>query len=355
MKPIENGGPWLGPLGRDADVVVASRVRLARNLAGFPFTNRASTAQRRDVVSMVRDRAQAASWGRMLGWVDLQGCPAEQRTQMVERHLVSKQFAASDAPRAVGISADETLSVMVNEEDHLRIQAMYSGLRIDECFAAATAFDQGAESALDYAWHHRWGYLTACPTNVGCGIRVSVMLHLPALRLTSELDRVRRAAKDLHLALRGFHGEGSEPMGDFYQLSNQITLGMRDEEVVGELRDRIIPQVIRYERLARETYRSKAPAAARDRFIRAAAMLTHARLMSLDEAMKLLGRLRLGIASGLTEAIDSTLVHRLLLQVQPAHLALVRPNDPMETLEQQSAARAALLRDALAPLRASIG
>lgn len=344
---------WMLKEGANQDVVVSSRMRLARNVQGFRFRARFRTDEAVRLERHLRGALKAAR--PELQYASLDDLSSAQRDVLFERHMVSAEHVQESHARGVAFSADGAVSVMVNEEDHLRIQAMYSGLRIDECFAAASAFDRGAESALDYAWHHRWGYLTACPTNVGCGIRVSVMLHLPALRLTSELDRVRRAAKELHLALRGFHGEGSEPMGDFYQLSNQITLGLRDEEVVGELRDRIIPQVIRYERLARETYRAKAPGAARDRFIRAAALLTHARLMPLDEAMKLLGRLRLGIASGLTEAIDSTLVHRLLLQVQPAHLALARPGDPLETLEQQSAARATLLRDALAPLRASIG
>lgn len=355
MTEPENGGPWLGPLGRDSDIVVASRVRLARNLAAFPFSSRATREQRRDVVDLVRGRAESSPWGKSLGWIDMQGCSHAKGALLVERHLVSRQFAASDAPRAVGISPDETLSVMVNEEDHLRIQAMYSGLRIDECRNAAMAFDQGAEDVLDFAWHHRWGYLTACPTNVGCGIRVSVMLHLPALKLTMELERVKHAAEAMHLVLRGFHGEGTEPMGDFYQLSNQVTLGMREDEIIGEFRDRIVPEVIRYERLARETYRAKAPAKARDRFLRAAALLTHARLMPLDEAMKLLGRVRLGIASGFTDAIDSSLVHRLLLQVQPAHLALARPTDETGTQAQQEASRATLLREALAPLREAIG
>ncbi len=351
MSAVACHGPWLGPVGADADVVVSSRVRLARNIDGFPFCNRASTPQRRDLVDLVHARTTATPWGSALQWINMETCSLAQRQLLLERHLVSKQFAESDAPRSVALDADDSLAVMVNEEDHLRIQALRSGFRLDEAFASARAFDQGAESVLDFAFHERWGYLTACPTNVGCGIRASVMLHLPGLRITDEIKRVRRAAGALNLALRGFHGEGSEPMGDFFQLSNQVTLGLTEESVIAQLRDRIVPEVVQYERLARATYQSRKPVALRDRFRRSAATLLNAELMGLDEAMKLLGRLRLGIAMGLTTAIDYGTVHRLLLHAQPAHLALVRANDAHDTALAQDASRASLLRESLAALR----
>ena len=148
---------------------------------------------------------------------------------MVERHLISRHFADSTVARTVGVDAEESLSVMVNEEDHLRIQTIMPGFRLPDAFERARAFDQALESAVDFAFSSRWGYLTACPTNVGCGVRVGVMLHLPGLRYTGEMERVKRAAKDMHLAMRGFYGEGSEAVGNFYQVSNQLTLGFSED------------------------------------------------------------------------------------------------------------------------------
>ena len=226
-------------LNGDRDVVMSCRVRLARNVAGFPFVGRATHPQRREVLETVRaaagpDEASVGLAGGRVGadaaerlaWIDLTSLPKRDRQLLWERHLVSKQFAEGDSPRAVAVSPDERFSLMVNEEDHVRIQVLRSGNALRDAFDAAMRVDAALGERLDFAFHQRWGYLTACPTNVGCGIRIGVMVHLRALRVTNEIEKVKRAAKELHLAVRGFHGEGSDATGDWFQISNQRTLGV---------------------------------------------------------------------------------------------------------------------------------
>lgn len=311
---------WQMSPGPDADVVVSSRVRLARNIAGFPFVNRATHPQRHEIVRVVQHARFPAEWSPGIVWVNLQQATSLDRTILVERHLISKQFADGDAPRAVAISSDESLSLMVNEEDHLRMQVLLPGSRLADCFAGIARLDETLEQSLDFAYAQRWGYLTACPTNLGCGIRFSVMLHLPGLKLTNEIEKVRHAAKDLHLAVRGFYGEGSEAVGDFYQVSNQITLG-RSEQDIHEMFARIVvPQLVDYERSARAVLLRGNASLVDDRVHRALGILRSARLLTADEAMKFLSRVRLGVCLGRLPEIDLQTVNRLFLQIQPAHL-----------------------------------
>lgn len=311
---------WQTSPGPDADVVVSSRVRLARNIAGFPFVNRATPPQRHEIVRVVQHARFPAEWAGGIRWIDLHRSTPLDRSLLVERHLVSKQFAEADSPRAVAISSDESLSVMVNEEDHLRMQVLLPGSRLADCFRSVARLDESLEQSLDFAYAQRWGYLTACPTNVGCGVRFSVMLHLPGLKLTGDIEKVRQAAKDLHLAVRGFYGEGSDALGDFYQVSNQLTLG-RSEEDLHEMFARIVvPQLIDYERSARAVLLQQSPLVVDDRVHRALGVLRSSRLLALDEAMKLLSRVRLGVCLGRIADIDLASVNRLFLQIQPGHL-----------------------------------
>ncbi|MCP3905630.1 MAG: protein arginine kinase [Planctomycetes bacterium] len=313
-------GPWMSVDGPQSDVVVSCRVRLARNIAGFPFANRATEAQRHELVRLARRILLGSSLAEDMVWVDLKRATEHDRKLLVERHLISKNLAESEIERGVAISGDETLSVMVNEEDHLRMQLLASGLRIPEVYDRLNDVDDMIESHVDYAFSRRWGYLTACPTNVGTGIRYSVMMHLPALKITNEIDRVRRAAKDLHLAVRGYYGEGSESAGDFYQISNQVTLGRSEDELRGELQDQILPRIIEYEHHARRVLVERNRTLLEDRTQRALAVLRSARLLGLEEAMKLLSRVRLGLYLGRLEDIDPTVVNQMFLLVQPAHL-----------------------------------
>jgi protein arginine kinase len=317
---FRENGPWTDEENPDADVVVTSRARLARNLTGFPFVNQATESQRWEIVQLLKSLQLQSHSGDELVWVDMAQASARDRQLLYERHLVSRQFVENELPRAVAVGDEESLSLMVNEEDHLRMQVLLPGLRLNEAFERVCEIDRNIESVADIAVHPRWGYLTACPTNLGTACRFGVMLHLPGLRLTNEMERVRRAAKDLHLAVRGFHGEGSESSGDFYQVSNQVTLGMTETDLLDEFLNRVVPQIVEYERASRQMLISRNEPLLDDRVHRALGTMRTARLLGIEEAMKLLSRIRLGIALGRICDVRMSTIQRLFLQLQPAHL-----------------------------------
>ena len=319
--PIPLEGPWIAGTGPEADVVLSSRARLARNIVGFPFVNRMSHTQRREVTHMAREILQQAAPSPGLMWIDLESIGELDRLLLVERNLVSAQIARADGHRAAAIARDESLGVMINEEDHLRMQVLASGLQLPACLRRVIELDEAVEGHVAYAFDRRFGYLTACPTNVGTGMRLSVMMHLPALKITGEIDKVRRAAGDMHLAVRGFHGEGSDAAGDFYQVSNQVTLGVAEDDLLQDLGERIVPRLIAYEREARGVLLRRNRAELEDRVHRALGLLRSARLLDTKEAMKLLSRVRLGACMGLLESeVSADTVNQLFLQVQPAHV-----------------------------------
>lgn len=346
---------WLRPAGDAHDVVLSSRVRLARNLAGCLFTAKAGRPDRQHTLDLCRSRLLQAGLSPRVVWLDIHERSAMERNLLVERHLISKPFSrgrapnggpSGDDPRGLAFSIpDERLSIMVNEEDHLRIQVIHSGLSLSAAWAQADDADDRIESGLDYAFSSRFGYLTACPTNVGTGLRMSVMLHLPGLRLTGDLDKVRRAATDMSLAVRGFYGEGSEAAGDLYQLSNQTTLGKSEATILHELEAEIIPRIIAYERHARQDLLTKRRLALEDHVHRAFATLSNARLLSTEEAMQHLSLARLGAILGLLTGVEPARVNQLMLLVQPAHLQLAVGRDLDQ--EQRRAARATLTRTKL--------
>ncbi len=346
----------LSQIGPDSDVVVTSRVRLARNIAGLPFISRASHAVRLEVMRIVRravdlSTAAGAKCGG-LQWIELQNAPSRDRILLAERHLVSRHFAHSDGPRALALSQDEHASVMVNEEDHLRIQCLCAGSGLRGAFDAAFELEGALAESTSFSFHSRWGYLTACPTNVGSGIRLSSMLHLPGVVIMKEADRIKRAATDLQLAVRGYYGEGSEAIGDFYQFSNQTTLGASEESLLENFHQVILPKIVGYEREARAAARDRHRARLEDFVLRSNALLNAARLLTADEATKHLSRIRLGSVLGIVK-IDLATIQRLLLQVQPAHLSVVDPRategDEIEREVRAEHVRAALAHPPTAP------
>ena len=295
-------------VGPQADVVVSSRVRLARNVAGFPFVARSSDLQRQEVMQMVTRAPLGNEFGSGLTWVNMSQTTPLERQLLVERHLVSRHFAESVIPRTVGVDTEETLSVMVNEEDHLRIQTILPGFRPVDAFNEARKLDVAMEATVDFSFSTRWGYLTACPTNVGCGVRVGVMLHLPGLRYTGEMERVKRAAKDMHLAMRGFYGEGTEAVGNFYQVSNQLTLGCSEDDLIRRFAEETVPHLVDYERSARAMLAENNRPLLDDKVHRAVATLRAARLLGAEEATKLLANLRLGICMQVIKDVELELV-----------------------------------------------
>jgi len=342
---VQSHSRWIDGEGPDNDVVLSCRVRMARNLAGFPFTGRASEAQRQDILALARQSLLADDISPGMMWVDLVKATPLDRRLLFERHLISKQLAEADTRRAVAVSGDETLSIMVNEEDHLRMQLLAPGMQLDSVHKRLDHVDDIIESRLDYAFSPRWGYMTACPTNVGTGIRFSCMMHLPALKMANELERVQNAARDLHLAVRGYYGEGSDSAGDFYQVSNQVTLGKTEKELLEEFTQVIVPRLVEYERQSRRILAEKSPAVLDDRANRALGILQGARLIGVEEAMKLLSRLRLGIYLNRLPGLSLQSVNAMFLQIQPGHLKLHAKADLSP--EQLREARATLIRQTL--------
>ncbi|MEL6498686.1 MAG: protein arginine kinase [Planctomycetota bacterium] len=348
--------PWL-TRAAESDVVVSSRVRLARNLAGFRFVARAEAADRAAVLELVRSRLSTAEFpnrGRA-AWIDIHSLERHERDLLVERHLISPNHArglagpasadASD-PRAVVVSLpDECLSIMVNEEDHLRLQSLRPGLALEQAYADVDSADDLIERTIDYAYEPRFGYLTACPTNVGTGIRLSVMLHLPALRMLGEIDKVKRAANDMSLAVRGFWGEGSDADGDFYQISNQTTLGRTERVMLDDLQRTIVPRVIDYERRARDRLLSQRRLLLEDSVFRSLGIMQNARRMATSEAMQRLSEMRLGATLGLLGRPSLDEISQLLMLIHPAHLQRTLGRGLAQ--DERRAERAALLRQRL--------
>lgn len=315
-----HAGEWLRGSGPMSEIVISSRIRLARNIAGFPFLSKCSRAQRTQLEKRTRETILDAQLAPQTLYVDLDAAPEVDRQLLVERHLISKPHAAAEGARGVAVGENETISIMVNEEDHLRVQVLRSGLQLEEAWEQINGIDDKLESKLDFSFHPRFGYLTACPTNVGTGIRVSVMLHLPALKLTGEIEKVFRAAKDMRLAVRGLYGEGTEATGDFYQISNQTTLGKTEDEIISDFKHLVIPKIIDYEHHARRTLVNDRTVALDDKVSRALGILRSARLMASEETLFLLSHLRMGINLGRIKDIDLRTINELFLLTQPAHL-----------------------------------
>lgn len=319
-----HAGEWLRGSGPMSDIVISSRIRLARNIAGFPFLSRASRHQRQVLETRIRDTILASEIAPQVLYVDLDNAPEIDRLLLVERHLISKPHAAAEGARGVAVAEDETVAIMVNEEDHLRIQVLRSGLQLEEAWEQISGIDDRLESKLDFSFHQRFGYLTACPTNVGTGVRVSVMLHLPALKLTGEIEKVFRAAKEMRLAVRGLYGEGTEATGDFYQISNQTTLGKSEQEIISEFRMSVVPKIVDYEYHARRMLLNDRTVALDDKVCRALGLLRSARLLASDETLFLLSHLRMGVNLGRVKEIDVRTLNELFLLTQPAHLQKIQ-------------------------------
>ena len=349
---IPNLGEWLKGTGPEADVVVSTRIRLARNLANYPFTTRASPAQKSETEAKIKDAIAATLPGvpevERLNYLSVSGLLPLDRQFLVERQLISRELAnILEGPRGVAFDDRESVSVMVNEEDHLRLQVMRSGLALEEAWQSIDALDDGLEAKLTYAFHNQFGYLTACPTNVGIGMRASVMLHLPALGITKQIEKVFKALQKLNLAVRGLYGEGSRASGDLYQISNQVTLGRSEARVLAEIRE-VIAMILQYERQARKVLMSERRQAEHDRVARAIGTLGSATMITSEETMELLSAVRLGVHLNLLDDVPSQTVNQLFIHTQSAHLQKLM-GMPLDG-EERNAARARYLRTRLREL-----
>jgi protein arginine kinase len=337
-------GEWLRGSGPESDIVISTRVRLARNLAAFPFTNRASGYQKAEIENLLRERIAKLELDPKLDYGNVAGLSSLDRQLLVERQLISRELATADGPRGVAIGSQETVSLMVNEEDHLRLQVMRSGFVLDETWQQIDQVDDLLEQRVTYAFSEDFGYLTACPTNVGTGMRASVMLHLPALEHTKQIEKVFRALQKINLAVRGLYGEGSRASGHFYQISNQVTLGKAETTILSEIQS-VIPQIITYERQARTSWLRDNRQGLQDKVARAYGTLCSATMMTSEETMELLSYVRLGINLELVNDLTIPTVNELFIHTQPAHLQKLMGSNLDG--EERNAARARYLRSRL--------
>jgi len=327
MGGTEFGGrglDWLEPEGPESEIILSTRVRLARNFQGVPFAVRASTEDRRQVLERVQDvlaEGDVLEDARLWAMTELE--PSDRRL-LLERHLVSRELigpTGGDAPVGAALALDAGSSgMMINEEDHLRLQVLRNGLQLEESWRVLDALDDRVGARLPYAFHHDLGFLTSCPTNVGTGLRASVLVHLPGLVLTKEIQKVLEGISQVGLTYRGLYGEGSEVVGNFFQVSNQTTLGKSEEDLVDHL-GQIVGQVVHYERQARTVLLREASSVLEDKVWRAYGILRHARRLSFDEMMNLLSGVRLGLSLKLLPMPRVETLNRIMILAQPAHLA----------------------------------
>ncbi len=340
----KTSGEWLRGDGPESDIVISSRVRLARNVAGFAFINKAAADARFQIVQMVQNAVQGGILGRPVHHINVETLSSLDSQFLMERQLISRELSRGDGPRAVAISEGERHSVMINEEDHLRIQVLHSGFALDECWKECDALDDQIEATVPFAFHPQLGYLTACPTNVGTGVRISVMVHLPALRMTREIQKVHQAAQKISLAVRGLYGEGSQALGDFYQISNQVTLGKTEAALIAEVKE-VVTHIVSWERRVRDLLLKDNKSQLHDTVARAFGTLTSARSISSEETMHLLSSLRMGIRLGLVDNLDVATVNELFIHTQPAHLQKLH-GEILETADR-NVERSAYLRKRL--------
>jgi len=341
---VETTGEWLRGTGPESDIVISTRIRLARNLAAFPFTNRATHHQKAEIESLLREKIIRLDTPHPLRYISVAQLAPLDRQFLVERQLVSRELSNSEGPRGVAFDQREAISIMLNEEDQLRLQVMRSGLFLEGAWEEIDRVDDLIESKVSYAWHEQFGYLTACPTNVGTGMRASVMVHLPALGLTRQIEKVFRSLQKINLVVRGLYGEGSRASGDFFQISNQITLGKSEQLSLQELGG-VIQQILYYERQSRSALLREKRQELQDRVSRALGTLQHATMMTSDETMELLSSVRLGINLGLLDDISMHTVNELFIHTQPAHLQKL-VGGSLDG-EERNAARARYLRTRL--------
>ena len=342
---LNRPSPWLDGAGPQSDLVVSTRIRLARNLSGVPFTHRAREEQLQGVVASVSSAASSTNAFRESFLLRMNEVGPLDRQILVERHLVSHELGDGARPRGILLGPEERLSLMINEEDHLRLQAMASGFQLAGAWAVADKADDELADALDFAFSEEMGYLTSCPTNTGTGMRASVLVHLPALVLLQEIHKVLKSVMQVGLNVRGLYGEHSDVMGNLFQVSNQTTLGQSERESIESL-DRVARQVMETEVKARERLVRDARIQTEDKVWRAYGLLRYCRAVSAQEVINLCSAVRLGVSLGLPGLGPIHVINELLVLTQPAHLQ--RAHGGELTLAERNVYRAQLVRERLA-------
>lgn len=333
---------WYQQSGTEGDVVISTRIRLARNLSNTPFPAGLSAEQKREVSNKVHDALSKSGLVSDYDYLQMNNMPPRDAMSMVERHLISPEFAQCIDGSTLFLKKDESASIMVNEEDHIRIQVMRPGFDLDEAYREADSIDTQLDEQLHFAFDDRLGYLTQCPTNLGTGMRASIMLHLPALQERGAIQQLANTVSKLGLTIRGLYGEGSKSEGAIYQLSNQVTLGISEQAAIENLKG-IAAQIIREERVGRDSLRTDPRF--EDRVWRSLGLLQTARLLSHDEFMKLISNLRIGVSLGLVPDIGLDTISSLICDAQPATIMANARRD-MEPAERDNE-RAQMVRQRL--------
>ncbi|MCF6411885.1 protein arginine kinase [Pseudalkalibacillus salsuginis] len=313
--------PWMKREGPDSDIVLSSRIRLARNLENHVFPIISNEQQADKVNRQIRKHYENQTYGNVgvLSYIDIDDLKPIEKRVLVEKHLVSPNLTEDPKYSGVLMSDEEHVSIMINEEDHLRIQCLFPGFQLIEALTLASGIDDWFEEKLNYAFDEQHGYLTSCPTNVGTGMRASVMMHLPALVLTQKIHRIVPAINQLGLVVRGIYGEGSEAQGNVFQVSNQMTLGKSEQDIIEDLRGVVI-QLIEEERSARKNLLESSRIQLEDRVYRSLGILSNSRIIQSKEATKCLSDVRLGIDLKLIEGISNTILNELMILTQPGFL-----------------------------------
>jgi len=338
---------WMEGTGPECDVVISSRVRLARNISEYPFPHFMSEEQAEQVANAVRLAVSQKELTGVIGqleFVDLSELTQTERQILMEKHLVSLQHIESIVHRAVVIAPDESISIMVNEEDHLRIQCLLPGLQMEETWGLADSIDDLLEQTLSYSFCEKRGYLTSCPTNVGTGLRASVMLHLPGLVMTKQVVKIVHAISQLGLAVRGYYGEGTEAYGNLFQVSNQVTMGQNEEEIIKNLQD-VTKQVVSRERSTREGLLKDNRLFLENKVYRAYGTMKFARMMNSREALQLISDIRMGVEMGILEGLNYDKINELIILTRPAFLVKRAGRDLSE--QERDSFRAEIIRQTL--------
>ncbi|GAB7387329.1 protein arginine kinase [Bacillaceae bacterium] len=337
---------WMRGDGPEADIVISSRIRLARNLRRLPFPVLATQSQSKEVIERVAEAIRQDAFQKLgpFELIEMERLNDLQKRVLVEKHLISPNLAEESQNGAVVLSENEAVSIMINEEDHIRIQVIFPGFQLKEAWELADRIDDLFEKKIDYAFDERRGYLTCCPTNVGTGIRASVMMHLPALVMTQQINRILSAITQVGLVVRGLYGEGSEALGNLFQISNQITLGQSEEEIIANLYS-VVRQIIAQERSARQWLLENSRLKLEDRLCRSYGILANARTIESKEAMQRFSDVRLGVDLGIIRGVSNQSLNELMVMTQPGFLQQYAGQ--MLSPEQRDERRATLIRERL--------
>jgi protein arginine kinase len=315
-------GSWIESKGPEGDIILSSRIRLARNIKEYHFPHAMNKEEPDKIIDLCSSAIMGSSMGATSNFklVKLRDLSPVDRLSMVERHLISPGLLDNYERAAVLLNSDSTISIMINEEDHIRLQVIYPGLQLKEAYDLANKVDDLIEEKVDYAFDQKLGYLTACPTNIGTGIRASVMIHLPALSMTGSINGVLNAVAQVGLTIRGIYGEGSNAQGNVFQVSNQVTLGLSEEEIISNLAA-VTKQIIDMEKSAREGLLKANRIQLEDNSWRSLAILRNARVLTSSECLNLISNVRLGIELGIINDMDSIVLNELMINTQPATLS----------------------------------